>query len=208
MITKMLLEIFQAIAEDPTVKRLLGNYNLTGKQNLDVETLMNDLGLSPEEKVKFRQAHSAYQQNPSQTYEQYKYKYEPKSNSAFDKFDAYFQKFEDRAKEHEEKHGKGTGDWSHRQYQKYRNDNSQSSSSSSSFDDFAKQTISVEEKKHLEVLELKEGATFEDIKASYKALMKKYHPDKFQDEDKKKYAENIATKLNVAYEYFKKKHNV
>jgi DnaJ-domain-containing protein 1 len=205
MLTKMLLEIFQAIAEDPTVRRILGNYNLAGKPNMDVETLMNDLGLSPEEKVKFRQAHQAYQQNPNEAYERYKYKYEPKSNSAFDKFDAYFQKFEDQAQAHEEKYGKGTGDWSHRQYQKYRNN---TNDQSSSFHDFKQSSAqSVEERKHLETLELKEGATFDEIKASYKSLMKKYHPDKFQDEEKKKYAESVSMKLNVAYEFFKKKHN-
>ena len=195
MITKMLLEIFQAISEDPTIKRLLGNYNLAGKQDIDLETMMNDLGLSPEEKVKFRQAHREYGQDASQTYQKYKYKYEPKSNSAFDKFDAYFQKFEDKAKE--------TGDYSHRQYQKHRTTDNQQSSNFTQ-----KAGISAEEKKHLETLELKEGATFEEIKASYKTQMKKFHPDKFPDEEKKKYAETISAKLNVAYDYFKKKQNV
>ncbi len=197
MLTKMLLEIFQAIAEDPTIRRILGNYNLTGKQDTDIETLMNDLGLSPEEKVKFRQAHREYAQNPNQAYEKYKYKYEPKSDSAFDKFDAYFQKFEDKARE--------TGDYSHRQYQKYRTGQSEQDNS---YENFARNNAtSPEEKKHLETLEVKEGATFDEIKASYKSLMKKYHPDKFPDEDKKKYAESISAKLNVAYDFFKKKYN-
>jgi|GEM_PF-1566217 len=203
MLTKILLEIFQAISEDPFVKRMLGNYNLAGKENLDLEALMNELGLSPEEKVKFRQAHKEYGQNPSETYQNYKYKYEPKSDSAFDKFDAYTRKFDDKAKEYEEKHGQGTGDWSHRQYQKHRPDNNTNSNNNNN----QTSSTSAEEKKNLETLEMREGATFDEIKAGYKKLMKKYHPDKFQDEEKKKYAESISAKLNVAFDYFKKKYN-
>ncbi|MES2730424.1 MAG: J domain-containing protein [Bacteroidota bacterium] len=56
-------------------------------------------------------------------------------------------------------------------------------------------------------LELKEGASFVDIKAAYKRLVKKYHPDKFHnDEQKRKYAEQITQKLNEAYRYFEEKH--
>ncbi|NJO91867.1 MAG: hypothetical protein HC831_25050, partial [Chloroflexia bacterium] len=44
------------------------------------------------------------------------------SDNAFDKFDSYYQKFEDKAKEHEEKYGEGTGDYRHRQYKKQRDE--------------------------------------------------------------------------------------
>jgi DnaJ-domain-containing protein 1 len=55
-------------------------------------------------------------------------------------------------------------------------------------------------------LELKEGADFPEIKASYKRLMKKYHPDKFHhDEQKRKYAEQVTQKLNEAFRYFEDK---
>ena len=202
MITKMLIEIFQAIIEDPTVRRLLGNFDLNSRSDVDLDTLMDELGLNGEQRAKFREAYKDYQQDPYSSYEQYKYKYEPKSNDPFDKFDSYYQKFEDRAKAHEEKYGKGTGDWSHRKYSKYRNGNqSGNNNSGKSGGD------SAEEKKHYEVLELKIGASFDEIKDAYKKAMKKYHPDKFSDPKKKEYAEQISRKINVAYDYFKKKHN-
>ena len=121
-------------------------------------------------------------------------------DNAFDKFDAYFQKFEDRAKEHEEKYGKGTADWSHRQYQKYRTGEG-GNQSQDNYQNFAQnKTASAEEKKHLETLESKEGATFDEIKANYNTLMKKYHPDKFQDEEKKKQKSEGDEKVeNLSY---------
>jgi DnaJ-domain-containing protein 1 len=57
-------------------------------------------------------------------------------------------------------------------------------------------------------LELKTGAGFAEIKASYKELIKKYHPDKFnQNEEQRKIAEEITRKLNEAYIYFERKFN-
>jgi DnaJ-class molecular chaperone len=57
-------------------------------------------------------------------------------------------------------------------------------------------------------LEIKSGSDFEQIKASYKNLIKKYHPDKFNSsEEKRKMAEIITTRLNEAYTYFEKKFN-
>jgi DnaJ-domain-containing protein 1 len=204
MITKMLIEIFQAIVEDPQIKRLLGFYQEPSKQNTDIETLMNELGLDAKQKEKFRQAYKEYQTNPEQT--SYRYKYEPKSNSPFDKFDAYYQKFEDRAKE--------TGDYRHREYAKYRqqygnqqqNYSQQNQQNKSQFN--TQNTNTVEEKKHADALEIPIGLTdFEVIKNAYKKLMKKYHPDKFSDADKKKHAENLSMRINVAYDFFKKKFN-
>lgn len=195
MITKMLIEIFQAITEDPFVQKLLGNYDVNKNKDKDIEQMMDELGLSGEQRVKFREAYKDYQKNPNQSYEKYKYKYEPKSDSPFDKFDAYFNKFEDYAKE--------TGDYRHREYEKYRNQNSNSGNNSNKKSSF----VSDEEKKHLQALELKEGATFEEIKAAYKTQMKKYHPDKFSQADQKKHAESLSQRINQAYDYFKKKFN-
>lgn len=57
-------------------------------------------------------------------------------------------------------------------------------------------------------LELKPGSGFAEIKAAYKELIKKYHPDKFShDEERRKIAETITTRLNEAYTYFEKKYN-
>mgnify|MGYP005846064215 FL=1 len=60
--------------------------------------------------------------------------------------------------------------------------------------------------KYYGYLELPYGASFEDVKKAYKELMKKYHPDKFYDNDtKRKAAEKVCQKLNEAYQYFGKK---
>lgn len=63
-----------------------------------------------------------------------------------------------------------------------------------------------EEKQYYGVLELAYGASFEEIKAAYKRLIKKYHPDRFHnDAEKHKAAVEISQKLNVAFAYFEKK---
>jgi curved DNA-binding protein CbpA len=57
-------------------------------------------------------------------------------------------------------------------------------------------------------LEVKNGSNFDQIKASYKNLIKQYHPDKFNsNEEKRKTAEIITSRLNEAYTYFEKKFN-
>ncbi len=61
------------------------------------------------------------------------------------------------------------------------------------------------EAEHYKALELPVGASFEQIKAQYRSLIKKYHPDKFRDPAKHKDALAITQKLNQAYAYFKKK---
>lgn len=203
MITKMLVEIFQAIIDDPTVRRLLGNYGFGAKSDIDLETMMDELELDPAEREKFRKAYREYQQDPQGSYDRYKYKYEPKSDNPFDKFDSYYQKFEDWANETEEKFGKGTGDYRHREYAKYR----QQYSGQSQQGQTNGGAINNEERKHYETLEIKPGVSFDEIKAAYKNAMKKYHPDRFTDTEKKKYAETISAKINVAYDYFKKKFN-
>ncbi|TAD97532.1 MAG: hypothetical protein EAZ97_12350 [Bacteroidetes bacterium] len=66
--------------------------------------------------------------------------------------------------------------------------------------------FSAAEKDYYKLLEVKEGASFEEIKIAYKKMIKEYHPDKFHN-DKVKYdsALKIAQKLNEAYAYFEKK---
>lgn len=201
MITKMLIEIFQAIIEDPSIKRLLGSFDVNRRSHIDVETLMDELGLNAEEREKFKKAYKEYQDDPYRSYEKYKYKYEPKSSNPFDKFDSYYQKFEDQAKAHEEKYGKGTGNWSHRQYSKYRQQYGGGGNN------YSQANSNEEEKKHYEVLDLKPGVGFDEIKNAYKKQMKKYHPDKFSQSQQKKYAEELSRKINGAYDYFKKKYN-
>ena len=62
------------------------------------------------------------------------------------------------------------------------------------------------EKQYYDALEVPMGASFEQIKASYRSLIKKYHPDRFATEpDKQKKAIELTQNLNVAFNYFEKK---
>lgn len=55
-------------------------------------------------------------------------------------------------------------------------------------------------------LELTFGASIEEIRKSYKKLMRKYHPDFYgNDEGKRKVAEEIVQRLNEAKNYFEEK---
>ena len=66
--------------------------------------------------------------------------------------------------------------------------------------------LKVKEAEFYANLELKYGAGFSEIKEAYKKLIKKYHPDKFnKNEEQRKIAEAITTRLNEAYNYFEKK---
>lgn len=68
-------------------------------------------------------------------------------------------------------------------------------------------TINLKEAQYLANLELKSDASFEEIKAAYKRLMKQYHPDKFQGNQLQLHAAGLVTaKLNEAYSYFEKKY--
>ena len=63
------------------------------------------------------------------------------------------------------------------------------------------------EKEYYEILELKYGAPFSQIKAAYKKLLKKYHPDFFRNnEEKYQKAVIISKKINEAYSYFERKN--
>ena len=54
-------------------------------------------------------------------------------------------------------------------------------------------------KQHYATLELPYGSSLAEVKSAYKALMKQYHPDKFQDQEKKVAATELVQKLNEAY---------
>lgn len=57
------------------------------------------------------------------------------------------------------------------------------------------------------ILEVKYGADFEEIKKSYKRLLKKYHPDLFHNQPEKfKTAEKLMEKINAAYSFFEEKY--
>jgi DnaJ-domain-containing protein 1 len=67
-------------------------------------------------------------------------------------------------------------------------------------------TAHAKEKSYYDALEVKPGASFEEIKASYKKLVKKYHPDRFHNHpEKRRYAETVTRQLNEAYAYFEQK---
>ncbi|PKM84813.1 MAG: molecular chaperone DnaJ [Firmicutes bacterium HGW-Firmicutes-11] len=55
-----------------------------------------------------------------------------------------------------------------------------------------------------DVLGLREGATKEQIKAAYKEQVKKYHPDKHQDNPLYELAEEKLQEINEAYEFLMK----
>ena len=55
------------------------------------------------------------------------------------------------------------------------------------------------EQNYYEILEVNKNASPEIIEKAYKTLVKKYHPDLQQDENKNKYEEKIK-KINEAYD--------
>jgi molecular chaperone DnaJ len=58
--------------------------------------------------------------------------------------------------------------------------------------------------KPYEVLGIKEGASQEEIKAAYREQVKKYHPDKYQDNPLYDLAQEKLQEVNEAYEYLTK----
>ncbi len=96
---------------------------------------------------------------------------------------------------------------SYRKYQKYQQEyefyqrDQQSYQKTSTY-----QSSNTQELKYYAWLEVPAGSHFQEIKKSYKNLMKKYHPDNFHhNESKRKTAEELCQKLNEAYQYFEKK---
>ncbi|MBR1425328.1 DnaJ domain-containing protein [bacterium] len=62
------------------------------------------------------------------------------------------------------------------------------------------------EKKYYKVLELEYGDNFDKIKRNYKRLLKKYHPDLFQNKPEKlETAQKVTKEINEAYTYFERK---
>lgn len=211
MITQILLELFKTIADktDIALQKMLGAFDVEKKPNIDLDEFMDELELDEEQRVKFRSVYQDYYANPNkEEYEPYKYKYEPKSNDPFDKFEAYSKKYDDWFSKAEKKY-----DQAYSEYQKYRqqgqnfyNQHKNGGGSSSGGGARSSAFGGIDESKYYQTLELKPGASFEEIKKAYKKAMKKYHPDRFQDEDKRQYAEDLSRKINEAYAYFKKKH--
>lgn len=66
----------------------------------------------------------------------------------------------------------------------------------------------VSEKRHYEILGLTPGASFSEIKASYRKLSMQYHPDKVGHlgEEFKRVAEEKMKEINSAYEFLKRKY--
>lgn len=55
-----------------------------------------------------------------------------------------------------------------------------------------------------EVLEIREGASEEEIKAAYKRLVRKYHPDQYVNNPLSDLAEEKLKEINEAYDYLMK----
>jgi DnaJ-domain-containing protein 1 len=100
-------------------------------------------------------------------------------------------------------------DWElYEQFQKNKKQQESQSFEQDAENQFNQQTPSQqqEERQYYTALELPYGASFEEIKAAYKKLIKQYHPDRFHnDVEKHKVAVEISQKLNIAYSYFEKK---
>jgi curved DNA-binding protein CbpA len=58
-----------------------------------------------------------------------------------------------------------------------------------------------------EVLNIKEGASEEEIKKAYIELCKKYHPDKYSNNPLKDLAEEKMREINEAYDYLMENKN-
>jgi DnaJ-domain-containing protein 1 len=66
----------------------------------------------------------------------------------------------------------------------------------------------IKEAAYYHALEVKPPAGFAEIKASYKKLVKKYHPDLFNNHpQKRQYAEAVTRQLNEAFQYFENKQS-
>lgn len=69
-------------------------------------------------------------------------------------------------------------------------------------------SLNYQEAQYYANLELQYGASYTEIKQSYRTLLKKYHPDLHnKNAEDKAYAEKITQKLNEAFNYFEDKFN-
>jgi molecular chaperone DnaJ len=57
-----------------------------------------------------------------------------------------------------------------------------------------------------EVLGVREGSSAEEIKRAYKDLVRKYHPDQYQNNPLSDLAEEKLKEINEAYDYLMKQH--
>jgi DnaJ-domain-containing protein 1 len=61
---------------------------------------------------------------------------------------------------------------------------------------------------YYEALEVAPAASFAEIKAAYKKLVKKYHPDLYNNHpQKRQYAEAVTRQLNEAFQYFENRES-
>jgi len=75
------------------------------------------------------------------------------------------------------------------------------------YDDSEIPTENKKEREYYAILELEYGAGFDKIKSAYRKLLKKYHPDMFQNKPEKlKSAQKLTKKINEAYNYFERKY--
>lgn len=58
-----------------------------------------------------------------------------------------------------------------------------------------------------EILEVRKGASKDEIKSAYKKLAKQYHPDQYDNNPLKELAEDKMAEINEAYEYLMKQTN-
>lgn len=72
---------------------------------------------------------------------------------------------------------------------------------------FRAQKAETADVRYYEILGLRPGASFEEIKTAYRKLSQKYHPDKVGHlgEEFRKVAEEKMKELNIAYQHLKKK---
>ncbi|MDF2521731.1 MAG: molecular chaperone DnaJ, partial [Clostridia bacterium] len=57
-----------------------------------------------------------------------------------------------------------------------------------------------------EVLGIREGSSIEEVKRAYKELVRKYHPDQYQNHPLSDLAEEKLKEINEAYDYLMKQY--
>jgi len=162
-------------------------------RNIDIDDFLKTLFSDPRRRQKVEEMFAKEGSKKRMSDEEYE------RMSSFDKFNYYYEKFEqEQAKQQQQQQYYQEQE---KNRQSYQNRNSNSNNKQNT-------TIEQLELKFYQALEVKKGATFEEIKSSYKKLMKMYHPDKFHnDVEKQKTAVELSKKINEAYTYFEKKFN-
>ncbi len=112
--------------------------------------------------------------------------------------------------------GDGKKDWGKEEWKAYReykeklerDEANASARNNRSAKDFDRPSSNLKkEDQYFSYLELERTNDFTVIKKQYRKMMKKYHPDRFQGNEKqKKIAEQITRQLNEAYDYFERRH--